>query len=143
MREILFRGKRKDNQEWVEGFFAINTICSITETYLSPVIIKNPEGIYDTESYEIIPETVGQYTGLTDKNGMKIFEGDILRGERYVDYGQTGEFKPHITVVKWNVKKSAYEPLNYFDGYSYDIKNYEIIGNIHDNPELLEVKENA
>jgi uncharacterized phage protein (TIGR01671 family) len=129
MREILFRGKRVDNGEWVEGSLVNNTYDSV------PYII-NPD---EYEEYwcvedlgelavEVIGDTVGQYIGQKDKNGKKIFEGDILKGT----------YDSHKYVVK----------INEYYVYTVDergeqsvlghIKNYfEIVGNIHDNPELL------
>ena len=84
---------------------------------------------------DINPDTLCQYVGRKDKNKHKIFEGDILKGERYIDYGQTGEFVPYITVVEWNSDKCGFEPFCSFDNYSYDLSKCEIIGNIYDNTE--------
>ena len=116
MREILFRGKRKDNGEWVEG-------TGVVYTGKETLIVKFN---YYFEHYEVLPETVGQYTGLTDKNGKKIFEGDIVKVPVYFDCG----CYPH-TEIRTKVVKI---PMFYTIAFDGDI---EIIGNIHDNPELL------
>lgn len=122
MREILFRGKRDEIQEWVEGDLLIDSCKDVSI-----------RADHCTLYYDIIPETVGQYTGLTDKNGKKIFEGDIvkIRGEiRYIFYGI-----------------SSFRHTNYGE-YAAELRDVntgrecEIIGNIHDNPELLNNKEN-
>lgn len=122
-REILFRGKRKDNGEWVEGFFEINTICSEENTYLSAVIQKQPKGIYDCESWEVDSETVGQYTGNVDKNGVKIFEGDIVNcGGR-------------IYEIVFLEKYARFAGTNRNCVFSNIPTKYtEVIGNIYDSP---------
>ena len=126
MREILFRGKDKFDGEWCVGSLSHDTKygnCFID--------VSVHQGIAD----EVIPETVGQYTGLTDKNDTKIFEGDIIRDE-------DGD----IMVVKWLKTSAAFvlEPKPFASIYFYGTlsSRIEVIGNIHDNPELLEVAEN-
>lgn len=82
MREILFKAKRKDNNEWAEGCIWTmldNSDGPITKKYFIRDKNYSVYGSYSWKDYEIIPETVSQYTGLTDKNGAKIFENDIVR----------------------------------------------------------------
>ena len=129
MRDYLFRGKRKDNGEWVEG-------CGIiaTENWVSifTVIDDIDENSSEVNEIEVLPETVGQFTGLTDKNGKKIFEGDIVTMPAY----QGGKKK---AVVYFKNGKFAVDGSN----YSFkDIcpKRMEVIGNIYDNKEILDVK---
>ena len=136
MRDIIFRGKREDNGEWITE----------SETY-----IKDGDGTWlSDESHDVvkvIPETVGQYTGLTDKNGTKIFEGDIVK---LTDDCNNFEWK--AVVVFGNPGGAYCWGWNFLpiDGYkgTTDILMWvemeatgaycEVIGNIHDNPELLE-----
>ena len=127
--KYLFRGKRKDNGEWVEGFYGIDTICTEQDTYLSTVISKIPKRIYDCESWEVDPETVGRYTGSIDKNHIKIFEGDIVRAITHLTdiYVEAVTFKDGAFWYKnWSWVK-----------FGFKFEKAEVIGNIYDNPELL------
>nr|DAL94494.1 MAG TPA: YopX protein [Caudoviricetes sp.] len=129
-REILFRGKRVDNGEWVEGFYA----CVLDSHYIITGRFDSlTNGIINSEAYEVTPETVGQFTGLTDRNGVKIFEGDIVR------YGQRGkvEYNSGSAQFTLNFTNSTYEG---FDKIPFC--DCEVLGNIYDNPELLEVSGN-
>ena len=127
MREILFRGKRTDNGTWTYGYL----FCIWERTYLCWGTTNNVPNMK-----EVFSETVCQYTGLTDKNGRKIFEGDILGG--FLDE----EYPEHETVVvvewhenMWVTRQGEYLPdLLELD----DSDCFEVIGNIYDNPELLE-----
>lgn len=132
MRKILFRGKRMDDGEWVEGYLvkAVGGECMIL-----PVTTEHCGGAEFSEGYHCDPTTVGQYTGLKDKNGKRIFEGDICRNTR------TGE----IVSVKWHGTMAGYVwDKRRADGFLFDFgelfracDKYEVIGNIHDNPEML------
>ena len=133
MREIKFRGKRIDNGEWVYGYYWTNEIGN---HFIKAIKSKNDNFVSNptTNDFEVNPETVGQYTGLTDKNGKKIFEGDILERSGfwgwYVAYEDGGFRKISInTVQRINWEHSLLEQ----DTVYY----WEIIGNIHDNPELV------
>lgn len=144
MREILFRGKRVDNGEWMEG----DLIQSRDKTYIHPK--ANSFRVSETGLSKLIvlrevyPETVGEYTGLTDKNGKKIFEGDILQDKfgqiKIVDYcNEWGAFRAcFVKALNDEGKIVATVGGASFVGTIW--RKYEVIGNIHDNPELLEEK---
>ena len=137
MREILYRGKRKDNGEWVKGYF-----YRISEK-LNPFIMLIDS---NAESHEVIPETIGQYTGLTDKNGKKIFEGDIIKTHGNDSYViKYGEYIPrNYCLARYHDKPTigfyAYDGERCFQ-LSTNSRCYEVIGNIHDNPELMETQD--
>lgn len=134
MRDYLFRGKRRDNGEWVEGgLISVNDCEHGTVTAIIP---HNCEAYrFNISGEYVIPETVGQYTGMTDKNGKKIFEGDILNTTNsncaiwYVDYKNTA-----FCCNQGNTNYSCV--LDEFMQFSV----VEVIGNIYDNKEILDVK---
>lgn len=132
MREILFRGKRTDNDEWVKGFYCMfNGKKHLIYTGYAEVDC----GDYYPDAFEIDPSTVGQYTGLTDKYGEKIFEGDIVKrnwlGGIY-HYGICYDKGLASFIGQRNAK---------FVTFDYDADEFEIIGNVYDNPELLKESE--
>ena len=125
MREFLLRGKRTDNGEWVKGYLYITHIGA------------HEIGSYDAEiniervTFDVIPETVGQYTGLTDKNGKRIFEGDIVSLVKHDGL----IYKVVYVPCRYELVNS--KGVNCFVLDIYKSENIEVIGNIHDNPELL------
>ena len=143
MREILFRAKRIDNGEWVEGYYIYHikrTICptgdSVKPEDEQHVIMQ--DGFSDwnmprnTVVFDIDPETVCQYTGLKDKNGKRIWENDIVRIENSADEGIGNiEFYGGMWYVEGEPSNSLYDIVEYDDA------EIEVIGNIFDNPELL------
>lgn len=142
MREILFRGKRKDTCKWIYG----DLIQVPTKNSYSIIEHTPCAGVV-----EVIPETVGQYIGSTDKNGVKIFEGDIvecvLNIEDWEHNPETGKVVITEPVDEVVYKDNGFElkesPLSLwlYDGSDTCDHIVEVFGNIHDNPELLkEVK---
>lgn len=133
-REILFRGKRTDNGEWVEGYL-------MDENYINiPFNDDDACGRFD-EPIEVDPSTVCQYTGLTDKNGKKIWENDIIKTSRYgKDDGKGSNFAGFdIFSVRWDDGGFAlYSKWRRFN--LRDNNECEVIGDVFDNPELLGVE---
>ena len=139
MREILFKAKRIDNGEWIEGYL----VKACQNTYPNGYEIIDKDGInYDEldcwqpsfTSYEVDEKTICQYTGLTDKNGIKIWENDIVRCD-YNYYGDKGIYVGKVffredtcTFLVTDMKSTNYEWWN---------EDKEVIGNIFDNPKLL------
>ena len=147
IREVIFRGKRADNGEWVEGDVLQSRYHSGHIEY--QIMPQTPV----SSAYPVLPETVEQYTGLTDKNGKRIFEGDILRGFEYPFCSNiNGEFNYFAEIVwfddssafgiytfknpKSNVRGISEGNTDYLEYFNAD--KWEVIGNIYDNPELLE-----
>lgn len=134
----LFRGKRADNGEWETGFLVVERSDTSEERFY----ITDKMTGYHTP---IIPETVGQCTGLKGKNGKLIFEGDIV--EWYSDYDDIWGYS-HTAIIRavvvWDDKNYCWgfkvdDEIASFNEWDWDISM--VLGNIYDNPELLEVEE--
>ena len=152
MREILFRGKRCDNGEWVQGYYIRAEHHwhnhGIHKDWIICGASANGGWFALHNKYSVKAETVGQFTGLTDKNGKKIFEGDVFRLDdevvavvifqdgcfRLEEYGLRGAF----TESGFDECGGGWDVIDCSPIDWYTIKDMEIIGNIHDNPELLE-----
>ena len=142
MREILFRGKRTDNGEWVEGSLIVLDADSgyyfITESYESASTLPVKDLIYN-HTHLVDPETVCQFTGLTDKNGVKIFEGDVVSTDIKRPYFII-EFRDGCFMCNCNDGGDDYYDIM-LPIHKEPHENYEygaVIGNIFDNPELME-----
>lgn len=133
MREILFKAKRTDNKEWVEGY----PFPSIAGKELNRITVFEPfPGGTVVNTYEIDPETVCQYIGKKDKNDIKIFESDNVK----VKYFYLHELKEIETYVSWCEEDCSFTPFNL--EYECDrcecyceIEDLEVVGNIHDKEE--------
>ena len=135
-REILFRGKRVSNGNWIEGYFVL---LAINEGLKHAISTGTDEGRFIL--FEVIPDTVGQFTGLCDKNGNKIFEGDIVRFYDK-DWTANGIATVDFEKGRWTINGHYTTKLSsivWLDLYRTGFE-YEVIDNIYDNPELLEEK---
>lgn len=167
MREIVFRGKRVEDGKWVEGFYSqfhnrpiipepnIHQIFTLLTENDEPIILGNTSigGLWHT----IDPNTLCEFTGLCDKNGKKIFEGDVVKYTRTNMYAPSTNFHNQDLVslhkIYWNDEKYCFYQDHYteercigsgginFEDDRAEDNIIEIIGNIYDNPELLEGKD--
>lgn len=140
MREILFRGRCPDDGAWKFGAYG-------NHTSLDAMIIDRPYLTADNDLaalgfWTVDPNTVGQYTGLTDRNGVKVFEGDILI---FIEPDAQELDDNERFVVRWYEDASGFLLEIFYEGKSNNwdeidkthLSNFEVIGNIYDNPELL------
>lgn len=133
MREILFRGKMIDTNKWIIGYFAIGQSDGLS--YIIPInnSYESAKVVYD--------ETVGQYTGLQDKNGNKIFEGDILElYDQFIKYRGIVEFRHSAFIIKYGNRMTTLYEIERQNHFNSGLWNLNVIGNIYDNHELLEAK---
>lgn len=134
-REILFKAKRTDNGEWVEGYYVKYQPCASRPEYVHGIVPTYASALY---MIKIDPDTLCQYTGLTDKNGKKIWENDICE---MVYNGVV-----YVYVIVWDKTELDFKGTNGKENYGRNFEylgcceEIEVIGNIFDNPELLEVE---
>ena len=147
MREILFRGKRVNNGEWIQG-----SLVMTDDNYNEPFSRKKIKQKYQICNYvagdwslggwsfdDVIPESIGQFTGLTDKNGKKIFEGDICSGYKcqYVISFKNGCFMWGNDLLGFEIQSEYDVNGGWLVESTIDQTCIEVIGNIYDNPKLL------
>lgn len=127
-REILFRGWNKKNKKWLYGYYCVNR----GEHFIAPDEFVNPLASY--EDYVVEADTVGQYTGIKDEEGVKIFEGDIIADEGYpyiIQYHE--EYSQFVAVPKPNVTIAFYQQW-------VNERGLVVIGNVHENQELIKTE---
>ena len=156
MREIKFRAKRVDKDEFAYGDHLTGMGYKKGKHYILPLLSHYPSDCHSLDGYEVIPDTIGQYTGLKDKNGKEIYEGDIVRNKEVGGYGMV-----YIGIVRYYDKDCRFgidttttnkftKRLLFTDGecsindghctITYT-NEYEVIGNIHDNIDLIKEEE--
>ena len=143
MRIIKFRGRSLDGKEWYHGDLEYNRVDNIARIHT-----YDKDGYY-IRQYYVNPDTVGQFTGLQDKNGKDIYEGDIM-------YSEFSDGSGGYSLIGWNEREASFGMMDAYsyqskqEGYDFpEFKNYvliahlqkalicEVVGNIYDNPELL------
>lgn len=145
MREILFRAKRVDNGEWVEGYLFDDGMAEVEHYFVGRIVVEPYKGtacddwnITGIDFCEVNPETLCQYTGLKDKNGKRIWENDIVK------YTDEITNKICLDLIKYDKKQASFVRVHtsamgeqYLSMHKISSGKQEVIGNIFDNPELL------
>ena len=129
-REIEFRGYNPKNGKWLYGYYLVNR----GKHYIVPDGIQPPSAT--PEDFEAEPESIGQYTGLKDRDGKKIYEGDIIGGSNGSINGYEWPFKLQI---EWNKEACGFNTPKWRD--MDKTHYYDVVGNVHDNPELVKTTE--
>ena len=156
MREIKFRAKRIDKDEFAYGDHLTGMGYKKGKHYILPLLSHYPYDCHSLDGYEVIPETIGQYTGLKDKNGKEIYEGDIVEWTFFYErLGANMGVIEDDTIVKGIIRcrqggfvleviENDFEDAGYYSIsalYTDTESDVEIIGNIYDNPELIKEEE--
>ena len=147
----LFKAKRIDNGEWITGYLLVKKkdfyICEKPYECMDEYSSLNGQS-YGFGGFKFVDtSTICQCTGLKDKNGNLIWENDIVKKEFYTDYDNCANSEEYVGVVKYTdcawvietIRDKCTRPILEAMSYSEDVKHFEVIGNIFDNPELLEV----
>lgn len=129
-REILFRGWNKKNKRWLYGYYVVND----GEHFISPDEFVNPLASY--EDYVVDADTVGQYTGLKDAKGVKIFEGDIIESSGYKHVIQYYEREARYKALLDGIQSSSCG----IEQQWIDERGFVVIGNVHENQELIKTE---
>ena len=136
----FFRGRRVNDGKWIYGYYWIVEEHWLDTNKNNKHFIKSKNNGID---YEIDKSTLGQYTGCEDKNGKPIFEGDIVRMHGWWYASGPAGYEQDITTVRYCHDVCGFTPMCNYDcdcGVYHDADECEVIGNIYDNPELLEVE---
>ena len=133
-REILFKAKRTDNGEWVEGYYCIKKPYCFDNRTSSKAIIITEHSSTGTVSFEVDTDTICQYTGLTDKNGNKIWENDVVALDSLGGFLVEYDNENTRFIFNGEYKDKDYGHCGF---HLYAQKEIEVIGNVFDNPELM------